>query len=158
MDRTPGSDVGELSAYERLKVGDEAVSPPVLLTADQRDLLISLGGYTHPLFTDPRYVQHSSPFADRPFPGEALLLVMGGLAERTNIFDETTIALAGFDRVAFRRPALPAMTVLLRMEVLAKWLSPRGRTGIVMFRWSCLGADGELLVEADARMLFRIDA
>jgi acyl dehydratase len=145
-----------VSTYTELSIGDVLTTPSRTLDADTCAELIRLGGYTHPLFTDPAYAA-SSPIGRTPVPGEALLLIMGGLMEQTERFDETTIALVGFDAVRFAAPAFADDEIRVEAEVLAKEPSSSGRRGTVVFAWRCFNAAGDLVVDATARMLFRVD-
>lgn len=117
--------------------------------------LIETGGYTHPLFTDARFAE-ASGFGRTPLPGEAILLLMGGLAELSGRFDETVIALTGFDSVRFLSPAFAGDTLRVEIEVLAKEPSRSGERGSLVMAWRCLNDRDEVSAEATARMLFRI--
>lgn len=117
-------------------------------------LLTSLGGYTHPLFTDATYVA-ASPFPSSPLPGQAVLLLLGGLAEQSDAFDESVVALVGFDDVAFRRPALQGDTLRLGQEVVALDRAAAGDRGVVTLAWRCTNQRDEVVLEARARMLVR---
>jgi acyl dehydratase len=127
-----------------------AVSPARLLDPADAGALIGLGGYTHPLFTDPAHLA-SSPFATRPWPGQALLLVMGGLAEQTGLYDGWAIALLGFDSVRFAAPACDGDTVTVEVEELD--VTPGGRYDTGRFAWRARRADGTLLADVVARFL-----
>jgi acyl dehydratase len=141
-----------VTTYDALEVGSSALSPERTITAADLDGMVAVGGYTHPLFTDPTYAA-SSAFGQRPVPGQGLMLVMGGLAEQSGIFDDTTIGLVAFDVVRFLAPAFAGDTVRLDMEVIAKERDHAGR-GVLVFAW-LLHRDETLLVEAIARMLFK---
>ena len=143
-----------MSTFEALAIGDTFTTPSITLDAERVANIVAAGGYTHPLFTDPAFAA-ASPFGRTPVPGEGLLLVMGGLIEQTDRFDETTIALTGFDSVRFVAAAFIGDTVHVVAEVLAK--EPSKKTGTIVFAWRCF-MDDELLVDAAARMLFRLPA
>ena len=140
-----------MSTYDALEVGSSASSPTRVISAADLDEIVAVGGYTHPLFTDPAYATRST-FKARPVPGQGLMLLMGGLAEQTQIFDDTTIGLIAFDTVRFLSPAFAGDAVRLDMEVIAKERDHAGR-GVLVFAW-LLHRDETLLVEAIARMLF----
>src|SRR5207245_199054 len=112
---------------------------------------IGIGGYVHPIFTDAEFVART-PLGRTPLPGEAVLLIMGGLAEQTERFDDTTIALVGFDQVRFVAPVFAGDEVHLDVEIVGK--EPSRTTGVLVMRWTCLGSDGGVRCEAVARMLF----
>jgi acyl dehydratase len=126
------------------------ISPTRCLRPDDGDVLVARGGYTHPLFSDPVYLR-SSPFAARPWPGEAVLLVMGGLAEQTGLYDGWAIALTGFDGVTFRAPAFDDDEILVEIETL-EVIAGRSRD-VGLFRWHCRRIDGTSLVEALPRFV-----
>ncbi len=113
--------------------------------------MIESGGYVHPLFTDPEFLA-GSPFTTRPLPGQAVLLLMGGLAEQSGAYDERTLALLGFESVTFARAACDGDTVFVEVEPLGP--APDSDR-ITRWAWRCLRKDGTLLVEATARFLMR---
>jgi acyl dehydratase len=119
------------------------------------ELLTALGGYTHPLFTDATYVETHSPFPASPLPGQAVLLLCGGLAEQSDAFDEHVVALVGFEEVAFRAAALPGDTLRLDMEVIEVEQSRKGDRGVVTLAWHCRNQRDETVLDARARMLVR---
>lgn len=140
-----------VATYDALEVGSSALSPERTITVEDLDAIVAVGGYTHPLFTDPTYAA-ASAFKRRPVPGQGLMLIMGGLAEASGIFDDTTIGLVAFDVVRFLSPAHAGDTVRLDMEVITKERDHAGR-GVLVFAW-LLHREETLLVEAIARMLF----
>jgi acyl dehydratase len=143
-----------MGTFAELSVGDRFASEPRALDAETARAIVEAGGYTHPLFVDPEFAARSA-FGRAPIPGQGVLLVMGGLAESTERFDGTTIGLVGLDDVRFLKPAFAGDAVRLDVEVVAK--EPSARTGVLAMRWRCLNDGGEVLVEATARMLFRLD-
>jgi acyl dehydratase len=145
-----------VSTFDALTPGDRFQTPSRTLSADDVAHMVVLGGYTHPLFTDPAFAA-TTPIGRSPVPGEALLLVMGGLIEQTERFDGTTIALTGFDAVRFLAPAFAGDGVRVDAEVVGKERSASGRRGTLVFAWRCVNQREETLVEATARMLFRLD-
>jgi acyl dehydratase len=129
-----------------------AVSPARFLDPADAGTVIGLGGYTHPLFTDPAHLA-SSPFATRPWPGQALLLVMGGLAEQTGLYDGWAVALLGFESVSFAAPACDGDTVTVEIEELD--VTPGRRYDTGRFAWRARRADGTLLADVVARFLLQ---
>jgi acyl dehydratase len=142
------------STFERVAVGDRWRSPELVL-GDEAARITARAGYVHPLFTDEAYWR-SAGFSGRPVPGELTLLLMGGLAEQTGVFDETTLALTGFEAVRFLKPAVVGDAIRLEMEVTRKHLSESGRRGFVTFAWECRNLRGEVVLEALATLAFRI--
>ncbi len=126
-------------------------SPDLTVEPAAAATLIALGGYVHPLFTDPGFLE-ASPFAARPLPGQALLLLMGGLAEQCGAYDERTLALLGLDEVVFHRAAVDGDTFHVEVEQ-----RPAGAADgrVTSWWWRAVRADGVLLGEATARFLMR---
>ena len=142
-----------MGTYDDLQQGQKFESPSRELDHGLLSQLVDLGGYTHPLFKDPDFAKRT-PIGRTPFPGEAILLMMGGLLEQSGNFDETTIALVGFDEISFRAPAFAGDELKVLATVLSKKPSSSGTKGMITFQWDCVNGDGETLVEAKARMLF----
>ena len=106
-----------MTAWHELDEGTEIESPPLPVTEELVEALVRLGGYVHPLFTDPEYVRTSSPLPARPLPGAAVLYLMGGLAEQCEVLDGSVLALLGFDDVRFRSPAVAGDVLRLRLRI-----------------------------------------
>ena len=81
-----------MGTYESFSVGDRFHTPSRTLDDVAVRALISHGGFTHPLFTDPEFAA-ASAFGKTPLPGQAVLMVMGGLLEQSGRFDDNVIAL-----------------------------------------------------------------
>ena len=141
-----------MSTFADLSEGDTFRTPARTITEADVQQLVEAGGYTHPLFTDHEFAA-ASPFGRAPLPGQAVLLLMGGLIEQSDRFDETTIALLGFEEVRFRKPAFAGDT--LDVEVLVVEKEPRGA---IVFLWSARNRSGDVVCEARARMLFKTEA
>ena len=142
--------------FEHLQVGAQFSSPTFQLASDRVTEIIGWAGYVHPLFTDPDYPKRVG-FSGRIVPGELVLLVLGGLAEQTGVFDETTLALVELASVEFKKPAITGDSVRLNMEVVKKHASSSGRRGFVTFKWTCLDQADEIVLVAYAVLAFKID-
>ena len=139
--------------FDALEVGDVLRTPTHTVTDADVDDLVRVGGYTHPLFADAGYARRS-PFGRRPLPGQAVLLLMGGLVEQTGAFDETVVALLGFRDVHFAAPAFAGDTIHVDIAVEEKSLKSEGRRGVLVMRWTARNDGDEVLVNATASMLF----
>lgn len=142
-----------MGTFDELSVGDTFTTPARAVTEDDLDALVRIGGYTHPLFTD-RGFAAASRFGKRPLPGQAVLLLMGGLVEDSGRFDDTVIALRGFDEVRFRAPAFAGDVVTVTVEVVGK--DDRDGRGELVMAWRCENGGGDMVADARARMLFRL--
>lgn len=85
------------------------VSPNRLLTVEDLRTCVEVGGYVHPLFQDPD--------SQTPFPGQALLLMCGGLVEQTAGLPHSIIALLEISEVRFQEMVIPPLTVQVRIDV-----------------------------------------
>jgi acyl dehydratase len=141
--------------FERLQIGDRFDSPTFQLDPGRTREILGWAGYVHPLFTDPGYAA-TVGFTGGIVPGELVLLLLGGLAEQTNLFDETTIALVEFESVKFKKPAKPGDTLRLEMNVVKKHTSSSGRHGFLTFVWTCLNQSNEVVLEAHPVLAFKI--
>lgn len=125
------------------------------LTDQHSALVATVGGYTHPLFTDAAYVREQSPFASALVPGELTLFLLGGLAEQSGLFDEDVIALVGIDDVRFPSPALIGDTISLEMDVADHDRRPGGSTGTMALNWRATKQTGEAVLTCRVTMLIR---
>jgi acyl dehydratase len=142
-----------VTAWHQLPPGTVVESPPVTVTDRLVDDLVRLGGYVHPLFTDPEYVRTTSPLPARPLPGAAVLHLMGGLAEQCGVLDGSVLALRGFDGVRFRAPALAGDVLHLLLRIGETTRTGTAGREELRLGWSMVRADGTVVAEADARML-----
>jgi acyl dehydratase len=83
------------------------------------------------------------------------LALAGGLAEQAGVFDESVVALAGFEEVRFPAAALVGDTIRLDMELLAKRRSSSSGRGVLRFRWCCRNQDDAVVLVAEASMVVR---
>lgn len=141
-----------MGAYEDLSVGECFLTPARALDEATVNELIATGGFTLPIFTDPEFAA-ASGFGGIPLPGQAILLLMGGLVEQTGRFDKGVIALTGFDSVRFLKPAFAGDTLRAEVEVLSKEPTPSGAHAVLVMVWRCIKEGGERVAEATARML-----
>ena len=144
------------STFDRLQIGERFSSPIFKVDPERARDIVRWAGYVHPLFTDPTYPA-TVGLSRGIVPGELVLLILGGLAEQTGIFDETTIALVRFESVEFKRPAMAGDSLRLDMEVIEKDTSSSGRRGFVTFKWTCFDNSDEEVLEAHAVLAFKLD-
>jgi len=121
-------------------------TPPVEITQALIDDLVRLGGYTHPLF-DP------AGDAPAPMPGQGVLLLMGGLVERSGLLDRA-IALLELREVRFLRMLRAGTT--LHVELAPGPSEPTSSGKVVQhYDWTAVDAEGGRILQARALMLMR---
>ena len=91
-------------------------TPTLEVTSDLATTLVESGGYTHPLF-------HPADSTTRPLPGQAVLLLMGGLVERSGALDHA-IALLEIRRARFTSMVRPGAR--LRVDLVTGPAEPVG--------------------------------
>lgn len=121
-------------------------SPDRLLTVDDLRVCVEVGGYVHPLF--------ENPDAQTPFPGQALLLICGGLVEQTDGLPEDIIALVELNHVRFQAMATPPVTVRVRIEIHDPRPTSRPDRVLYPMTWTLLSDEAEHL-QAEILMLTR---
>ena len=141
------------NAYDRLALGARFVTPPRIISAEDARDIVRLAGYTHPMFA---WAMDGASPAEGPIPGQLTLLLLGGMAEQTDLFDATTLALVGLDAVEFKTPARCGDSLHLAMEVVDKRLSASGRRGFVTFAWTCRDQSDGIVLTARATFAFRM--
>jgi acyl dehydratase len=115
------------------------------VTADLVATLVTTGGYTHPLF-DP-------PGPETPLPGQGVLLLLGGLAERSGELDDA-IAMLELRKATFHRLVRPGTTLRIRIERLAAKPTSGGKV-VQELRWTGLDDDGDAVAEVEVVMLMK---
>ena len=131
--------------------GTAVLTPPVEVTRELVDELVSRGGYTHSLF------HPSEPGDQAPLPGQGLLLLMGGLVEQSGELDDA-VAMVEIRRVRFHQMALPGMSFRVRLEPGTTSTTSSGRL-LQEYLWTAFaeqdGRTGDVLAVAEVLMLMR---
>lgn len=147
--------VGGASVWARAVRGEGVDAGSREITAATVAEFVHAGGFTHPLFTDPDHAR-SRGFDAAPLPGQALLLVMGGLVEATGVFREGVRALLGYRDVEFGRRVCAGDVLHLQVELLGVEDHPEPGLGVVVARF--VGTvDGEPACTALVRHLVERD-
>ena len=121
-----------------------AETDSVVLTEDLIDQLVETGGYTHPLF-------HPADAEGRPLPGQAVLLLAGGLVEQCGVLDDA-VALVEMRRVTFKAMARAGDELRVRVRPGPARTTSAGKV-IQDFTWHIVRGAEELVAEAVIVML-----
>ena len=102
----------------------------------------------HPLHTDAEYCR------SRGFPGIIAhglfgLALMEGLKTSLHLYDSTSIASLGWDKVRFRQPLLVGDTVHLRFRFLAARRSRSGDRGVVTEALELVNDRNEVVIDGE---------
>jgi len=119
-----------------------------LVNQELIDTLITIGGYTHPLFqpTDEQRAQDAAPMM-----GQGVLLLAGGMAERSGTLNDV-IALLGFTEVRFSTMVRGGQSIRLTMEPGATIKTTSGKRRSE-YRWTVRDKEDTLVLEATVLML-----
>jgi len=124
-------------------------TPSVEITEDLVTRIVSLGGYTHPLF-NPTPEQRAAG-ADVPLPGQGVLLLAGGLVEQSGLLDKA-IALLELKSVVFHAMVRAGMSLRVRVTP-GHARSTRSGKVIQEFDWAVLDGKGAMVANATVVML-----
>lgn len=127
-------------------------TPSVVVTSQLLESLIEQGGYVHPLFRTP-WAEESADGLGPPLPGPALLLLMGGLVERSGQLDHAE-AMVGLEEVRFRHMVRAGARISVEVELLEARVTASGRC-LERYLWRALTEHDQEAAEATAVMLVR---
>ena len=124
-------------------------SPWRELTLHDLKALVDIGGYVHPLFVNPDETT--------PFPGQALLLISGGLVEQTDGLPDSIIALVELTEVRFLSMVTPTTKVRVRLDLHPVRHTSRPDRILHPMTWT-LVSPGDEHLRAEIVMLGGVDA
>lgn len=125
------------------------LTPTLAITAELIDELIGTGGYTHHLF-NPSAEQRRHGQTP-PLPGQAVLLLAGGLVEQSGILDHGK-ALLELKSVRFLAMVHAGSTLRVEVTPGTERTTSTGKI-IGEYRWQVLNETGACVVEATAVMM-----
>jgi acyl dehydratase len=102
----------------------------------------------HPLHVDDAFA-HSMGFPRRTAHGLYGLSLMEGLKSRLSLYEHTSIASLGWDKVRFRHPIVSGDTVQARMTFISKRESSKPNRGVVVESVVLERDNGVALIEAE---------
>ncbi|MFS3126878.1 hypothetical protein ACLM5J_00575 [Nocardioides sp. Bht2] len=121
----------------------------VELTSDVVSGLITVGGFTHPLFRQPDGLVVEDP----PLPGQAVLLLAGGLVEQCGVLDDA-VAMVEMRSARFHRMVRAGSRLRVRVEP-GEARATRSQRWVQEFVWQVLDDAGALVATVDVVMLMQ---
>lgn len=133
---------------EDIVPGQEWRSATHRITAAEIAAFSALTRDHHPLHTDEAYCR------ERGFPaviahGLYSLSLMEGLKTELRLYESTSIASLGWDKVRFRRAVLAGDVLQLRFRFVSRRESRQPDRGVVVEALELVNAAGEIVVEAE---------
>ncbi len=134
--------------------GHSSDQPSVLVTDELISTLVATGGYSHPLFNPNVAESSDGPGGEaRPLPGQAVLLLMGGLAEQSALLDRA-IALLEIRRVRFDKMVRAGSRLAVEITEGDESQTSSGKI-LQEFTWVAHDQRGERVARAEVLMLMR---
>lgn len=141
--------------YEDVMVGDEVRTDPHLVTTADILAFADVTRDHHPLHTDEEYCRRTGfgrPIAHGLFG----LSLIEGLKSELKLYENTSVASLGWDKVRFRRPLFAGDAVHVRVVFDSKRESRSGPHGIAVEKLQLLNQRDEVVIEAEhATLLYR---
>jgi acyl dehydratase len=124
-------------------------SPAVDVTDAMIATLVETGGYTHPLFSPSAEDRASG--RPVPLPGQAVLLLMGGLVEQSGALDDA-IAMVELRRARFHAMVTAGSSLRVVITPLESTTTSSGKL-LTVYRWVAVDSEGAEVAEVEAVML-----
>lgn len=141
--------------YEDIVIGDEVETDTHTVTMKDILAFADVTRDHHPLHTDPDYcakTEFGRPIAHGLFG----LSLIEGLKSELKLYDNTSVASLGWDKVRFRAPVFEGDTVHVRVTFQSKRESKSGPHGIAVEKIEMLNQKGETVIDAEhATMLYK---
>ena len=141
--------------YEDVTPGDVVLTDSHTVTMENILAFADVTRDRHPLHTDEAYCRKTQ-FGRVIAHGLYGLSLIEGLKSELKLYENTSIASLGWDKVRFRKPIFVGDTLHVRVLFQAKRESKSGPHGIAVEQTELINQDGDIVVEAEhATMLYR---
>lgn len=137
-------------AYNEIRIG-EHISAALTITETHLVLAAALTGDFNPLHINQQFAEKSQ-FGSRILHGVATSAIMGGLPGM--YFAGTAVAYLEHN-CRFKAPVRPGDTLTTVWTITEKLDKPDHHGGIVVLAGVCRNQEGEVVAEADGKMLVR---
>ena len=140
--------------WEEWEIGAEFESPARTVTEADIVIYAGLSGDYNPLHIDEEYCKKTE-FGGRIAHGPLVYAIAAGLLFQLHLYDDTIIALLGFEDLRFTKPVKAGDTIRARVKVLEKRETSRPDRGVVKRRLQVLNQRGEVVQEAIQNLLLK---
>jgi len=138
--------------FEEFKVGETFESQARTLEAGDVSLFAGLTGDFNPLHTDEETAKRT-PFGSRVAHGLLTLAISGGQQNQLGLFEGTTLALLGLDKVRFTAPVRFGDTLHTELTVRETRESSKPDRGLVLFDMAVKNQRGEIVLQFEQSVL-----
>jgi len=140
--------------WEEWEIGSEVETSARTVTEADIVIYAGLSGDYNPLHTDEEYCK-TTPFGGRIAHGPLVYGIAAGLLFQLHLYDDTMIALLGFEDLRFTKPVKPGDTIRARVKVLEKKETSRPDRGVIKRQLHVLNQRGEVVQESIQNILLK---
>src|SRR5262245_25740181 len=134
--------------WDDFKEGDTFTTAARTVTEGAVDLFAGLSGDFNPLHTDEEQARQG-PMKGRIAHGMLVLSVATGLANQLGLFEGTTLALLGMDKIRWTAPVRPGDTIHVELTIRQKKESSRPERGVLTTEVTAVNQRGEAVMTAE---------
>jgi acyl dehydratase len=134
--------------YEELVPGETFTTAARTVTEGAVDLFAGLSGDFNPLHTDEEHARQG-PMRGRIAHGVLVLAIATGQANQLGIFEGTTLALLGMDKIRWTAPVRLGDTIHTELTVRDRRESSRADRGVVVLDVVVKNQRGEAVCQAE---------
>jgi 3-hydroxybutyryl-CoA dehydratase len=140
--------------WEEFKVGQTFETAARTVDAGDVSLFAGLSGDFNPLHVNEEFAR-TTPFGGRVAHGILTLAISSGHQNQLGIFEGTTLALLGMDRLRFTGPVRLGDTVHTELTVKECKESSKPDRGVVTFEVAVRNQKGETVMQCEQSVLMR---
>ena len=141
--------------FEELELESSFTSPVRRVTTADIDQFAALTGDDNRLHTDDALAR-SAGFEQRIAHGALVVSLATGLAWRTGVLTDTTLAFREIESWKFSAPVYPEDEITLRGRVAERRPLPRLKAGLVRFDMEVVNQRGTVVASGALRLLMRM--
>jgi acyl dehydratase len=134
--------------WDEFKEGDTFTTAARTVTEGAVDLFAGLSGDFNPLHTDEEQARQG-PMKGRIAHGMLVLSVATGLANQLGLFEGTTLALLGMDKIRWTAPVRPGDTIHVELAIRQKKESSKPERGVLTTEVTAKNQRGEAVMTAE---------
>jgi acyl dehydratase len=135
-------------SWDEFREGETFTTAARTVTESAVDAFAGLSGDFNPLHTDEEWARQT-PMKGRIGHGMLVLSVATGLANQLGLFEGTTLALLGMDRIKWTAPVRAGDTIHVELTIRQKKESSKPDRGVLVTDAAVLNQRGETVMTAE---------